>query len=570
MSNRDFTKEDVKGYECVFSTYTSNKMIGSDALVIKENIHLKDGRVIPNVRVRVNEKWPFYITRKGFQNHKDHKEYEKFERVEKRMSTRIDLVKNVGNALHRSSPRNSIKDLADSPYLYGVDISPGALMKSKYMKAFPDCQTMSYRVAGLDIETDVVDGTEAIIMVNITERNRSYTAVTKQFVKNRPNFIENTYAEAKRLIPNDIKDMDWVIEIVDTPAQAVVKTIEKAHEWKPDFISIWNMSFDIPYMEKALLAEGYDPADVFSDPKVPPEFRYFRWKQGPAIKKTHDGKTSSIHIADRWHVVTATASFYFLDAMCLRKRIRPADGNEPSYKLNAILKTEGLETKLSIEELKDIEDDGDVWHYEMQKNYPEIYTVYNFIDDKRLVDYDDKTGDISRAFPALAGVSDYSRFHQNPRRIADDLHFFYGERGMIVGSTSAIIDKDPLNKMVHSLVDWIVTLPSYMIQNGLQVFDDAPNLRTMFFQYLSDLDIASTYPTVERICNLSKETTKFEVSALRGFSNQQLRTFTLDLTGGKSNALDLCIRYLGYPTPDKFLEDYQAFKQEKSQLKAAA
>ena len=105
--------------------------------------------------------------------------------------------------------------------------------------------------------------------------------------------------------------------------------------------------------------------------------------------------------------------------------------------------------------MKDVEDDGDVWHYEMQKNYPEIYTVYNFIDDKRLVDYDDKTGDISRAFPALAGISDFFKFHQNPRRIADDLHFFYKERGMIVGSTYSSIDKNPLDKLTHNLNDWI-------------------------------------------------------------------------------------------------------------------
>ena len=76
-----FTKEDVKGLECVFATYSSNKALNTDALIVKENVHLKDGRVVPNIRVIRDKKWPFYITRKGYRNHQEQKEAEHLERL---------------------------------------------------------------------------------------------------------------------------------------------------------------------------------------------------------------------------------------------------------------------------------------------------------------------------------------------------------------------------------------------------------------------------------------------------------------------------------------------------------
>lgn len=552
----------VKGRECVFATYSANKYLNTDALIVKERVHLEDGTKIPRVVVYKDLKWPFYVTRKGFRNHKDHKEYEDMSRLQRYEARRIDLAPAICRALGLYKQNPTLRDISDCPYFYGTDILPTSLIKQRYRNRWPDSTSLSFDVAGLDIETDVVWGTEEIIMVNITMRDKSYTAVTKKFAKNTPNFIQRCHDRAKELIPNDIKDLKWEIQIVQTPGEACAKVLEKAHEWKPDFISIWNMSFDIPRMQLALQREGYNTADVFSDPSVPPEYRFFNYKEGKPIKVTQSGKSMPIHIADRWHVVTCPASFYFLDSMCLRKRIRVASGNESSYALNSILKTEGLEAKLKIQEAEEFETDGNVWHREMQSRFQVEYTIYNLIDDKRLIDYDDKTGDISRAFPTLAGISDFGHFNQNPRRIADDLHFFYLEREKVVGATFSGMRDDPLNKLTVGLDDWIVTLPSYMIQSGIPIFKDAPYLKTMCYQYLSDLDIEGTYPNEEDCLNISKETTKFEAVRLQGASDQQMRQFSLNLTGGHSNALELAMRFLNYPSPSEILAEYEKTTQD--------
>lgn len=41
-----------------------------------------------------------------------------------------------------------------------------------------------------------------------------------------------------------------------------------------------------------------------------------------------------------------------------------------------------------------------------------------------------------------------------------------------------------------------------------------------------------------------------------GFSETMTRKFGLNLTGGKSNALELAIRYFGYPTPQELRKQF--------------
>lgn len=557
VNGRLVPETEIKGLECIFATYSENKALGSDVLVIKENVHFNDGRVEPNIRIRKDMKWPYYVTKEGFRNHEDKKEWEDVSRLQRFTSTRSQLARNIAKSLNYGMVL-PLRSLGNSPYLYGTDISPTALIKDLYRKTWPDVKTMSHNVAALDTETDVVGGTGEVIIANITLQNKSYTTVTTKFIEDTPDFIERCRKKAEELMGDDLRkrNLEWEIEIVDTPGQACAKVIEKAHEWRPDFISIWNMNYDIPVMKAALEKEGYDTALVFSDPNVPKDYRFFTYREGNAVKVTQSGAQLSLHPAERWHVCTCPASFYFLDSMCLYKRIRVAAGNESSYALDYILKRNKLDSKLKIKELEHLEEDGDKWHYAMQKDFKAEYVVYNLRDDLALLDLDEKTGDIARAFPALAGISDYSNFNKNPRRIVDDLHFFVQERGKVIAATPDDISKDPLNKHVLGMNDWIITLPSFTIDSGSYMFEDAPEIKSMVYRYLADLDISSTYPNAEDVLNISKETTAYETCKFNGFTEAEQRYFSLTLTTGKSSALELGVRYLNMPSPQQLLEQF--------------
>jgi hypothetical protein len=101
-----------------------------------------------------------------------------------------------------------------------------------------------------------------------------------------------------------------------------------------------------------------------------------------------------------------------------------------------------------------------------------------------------------------------------------------------------------------------ITLPSFTIDSGSYMFEDAPEIKSMVYRYLADLDISSTYPNAEDVLNISKETTAYETCKFNGFTEAEQRYFSLTLTTGKSSALELGIRYLNMPSPQQLLEQF--------------
>ena len=172
------------------------------------------------------------------------------------------------------------------------------------------------------------------------------------------------------------------------------------------------------------------------------------------------------------------------------------------------------------------------------------------------MDLDAKTGDIASAFNTLAGISDYSNYNKNPRRIVDDLHFFVMDRGKIIATTPDDISKDPLNVYVLGMNQWVVTLPAYMIDNGMNLFEDLENVKSMIYHSLADLDLESTYPNAQLVLNISKETTLLETGLIRDFTESQRRELGLLLTSGNTAALEIGIKFFGLPSPAQLIAQY--------------
>ena len=75
------------------------------------------------------------------------------------------------------------------------------------------------------------------------------------------------------------------------------------------------------------------------------------------------------------------------------------------------------------------------------------------------------------------------------------------------------------------------------------MFKDAPEIKSMVYRYLADLDISSTYPNAEDVLNISKETTAYETCKFAGFTEAEQRYFSLTLTTGKSQLTKLTITW---------------------------
>lgn len=557
-------KENIKGLEFRHATYCESQAnADDDAVVIKEYVHTKDGQRIPHVRVVRNYERPYYITKPGYQDHKDKLEYEHIDKVQKFKCRQRHLAKDIAKRTGYFGQIRGLKSVCRSPFVYGADIGPGPILHYNYNKQWPECVGAAGNVAAFDIETDVVRGTGDIILSSLTYKDKIICTINKWWIGEHINQLDHIRKRVEDLLEVYIKDRNIKIEfeICENEALVAKRCFDKAHEWKPDFISIWNMNFDLPKVIAALDKYKINKADVFSAPEVPREYRFFEYKEGSKTKKTQDGTVTSLHFADRWHVATCPASFYFLDSMCLYKRIRTARGNVPSYSLDAALTRHLKMTKMKF-------DVGDCktqleWHYKMQSEHKLEYIAYNIFDCIGLELLDENTGDISRAFGGLIGISDFGNFNKNPRRIVDDMHFYALENNRVIATTSDEVAEE-LDKYVVNMRNWIVTLGSYLIdENGVPMIKDIPSLFSMLRTHLADLDVEGTYPTLEAILNISKETTHLELASIRGLTDAQRRMVGINMTGGKSNALEICTTVFKAPTALELLDMYRAEKQNR-------
>lgn len=495
-------EEDIKGYECRFSTYVKSHNGVDDALVAKQYIHTKSGERIPTVKVFRNFEMEFWVTKQGHQNHKDKKEWELESRLQRYTCTQLNKAKTIAKALGMPGLKSSVRMLARSPYLYGVDIHPSAILKKKYSEKWPDCIHPVATVAVGDIETDVVNGTEEIILITLSYRDKVFTAALKSWVENIPNVYERAHEAFEKYL-GDVKkerNITWEFMICDTPAACIAEWAKRAHEWKPDFLTFWNINYDVPKILTALYKEEVDPADVFSDPDIPRDLRYFRYKEGAAQKVTQDGTVIPLHPAERWHTVETPASFYMIDSMCLYCRIRVAEGKEPGgYSLDNIMNRYVKRGKLHFTATDHITNKLD-WHKVMQSQFKLEYIIYNVFDCVGTEMLDEVTKDLRTTFATLIGWSDFGNFNSNPRKLVDDLHFVYRKKGGVIGSTSDDM-KEELDKHVVGLDGWVTTLNTELMDydTGTKLFKELPDLSSKTFCHNADLD-SGVYIVRDTLC----------------------------------------------------------------------
>lgn len=548
--------------ECRFAFQGKSQEDGdySDYHLIKEQVHNPDGTTSPALRQEINWKRPFWITKKGMQNHKDKKEWEKVENLIKYESTQAGLQNSVAKAMGMNWFRGSLRDLCESPYIYGTDVLSSSILKDQYQKQW-DVIT-PYSLAVFDTETDVVHGHGQIMMATVSFKERVITVIQRDFVKGYPKPEEKIHFLIDKYLGEIIAKRKIKVEIVivDTEIDVVKLCIAKAHEWKPDFLTAWNVSFDMKKLVEACQRAGVDPAELLSDPIVPPKYRYFNFVEGKPKKVTASGKVMNFKPAQRWHTVHCPSSFYWIDSMCVYRQVRQGAPEEPSYSLDFLLKKNLGEAfgKLHFKEADHITM-GLKWHQFMQAHHPLEYAVYNIYDCVGVEMLDEKTMDAQVVMPMFAGTTDFQHFNKQPKRTINELHFYCLEKGLVMASTAKEMSSD-MDDDTTDPSGWIVMLPPHLVaDNGLQIIAEHPDLRTNIRVHVGDLDVAASYPNGECVFNISKETTSKELISIEGIDERTQRMATINLSAGRTNAVEFVTQLYGLPTFDVLLE---AFEQE--------
>ena len=532
-----------------------------DACVVKEVIHKADGRRIPNLRVIRNFQRDWYITREGYRKHKDKKGSEKLSRLQKFSTNDRMLPKKLAKVLRKSPSNPQLRRLAQSPYVYGTDISSPAILKKMYKEKFPGATTPN-TLAVLDIETDVrsapLPENQEIIYIGLTMKDRAFLCYTKKFIAGIADPDKKLQEAFDKFLSKEKKARNIKLEtmMVEDPGHAVYEAIKRAHAWMPDFLVIYNLDFDMSVMMKMCRKYGYNINQVFSDPSIPPDLQYVDYIQGKAKRITSSGKVMSFNPWERWHTMLAPASFYPICAMSTYAFIRKAAGNELSYKLDDILAKVIGKRKLNFSFADHIEDTGE-WHFFMQAQYKIEYGIYCLFDCIGVEELDEETTDLEITLPELTGFSEYKDFSSTPKQLADDLHFFYLEKRQSVIAAVSNQMEDELDKYVVGMDGYIITLPTQLVDdNGLRIIEGMPEQATLYRAHVADLDIRSAYPWGEVTMNVSTETTVLEMYKIEGVPQEVLKVVGLNLSGGISNAVEYSTNIHQLPTFKQILAEY--------------
>lgn len=585
MTKRKFTREEIAGVECRHVVFIPPIEYGGDDYhLVKEVIHTTLGERVSNVRILKNEERRFWVAKEGFRRYEQKKEWEDVKHLKEFKCTQSQLIQKAAMALNKFGFKGSLKKLCQDPYLYGCDIlSTSVIKQEKYRDRWPELNTPS-TVAASDTETDMKDGHKRVIMQTLSMGSKVYTAVVRSFLhslggddehkiklckealvkylgQDEPVLKKNGQPEldeqGKPKFTNLLKDrkIEWEVELVENDGIVVYNTLRKAHEWQPDFMAFWNMDFDIKKMEESLKFHNIPLADAWSDPSVAPPFRNYYYKEGQSQKVTASGKVTPIPPQARWHTLFVPASFYVIDAMCVYKQVRTGKPEERSYGLDAILNKHLKRGKLKFAAADGLAKAD--WHVFMQTHYPVEYIIYNVFDCVGMELLDEKTKDLSVSLPSGAAMSDYSRFNSQPRRVVDKLHYFVMERGKIIGTTSDTMEQE-FDKQTVDLKNWITMLPAHMVDNnGLKIIREYPTEPSNLRLHVGDLDVAASYPYGEAVFNISKETTKKELVSIEGVSDSVRRIQGINLSGGATNAVEVCTGLFKMPQLTQLLEAYQ-------------
>lgn len=540
-------EKEIKALECKFCHHIpAVKDLREDTHLVKERVYYTDGTSELRLRPIYHFKRPFWVTKEPYKNHKQKKESELLSRVTEYQSTQSALPFEIAKRIGKN-PRTvkSLRDVIDSPYLYGVDVESRAFLKKQYLNKYGEMFS-PYTVCGLDTEVDIE--TNELLLITVATEKESYTAILKSFVSRFKDPIRQLEYIYSKYIPKSTvsETLKPKFELFDSEVELITNAFKRVHSWKPDFLEIWNLSYDMNVMLGVLKKAGMDPKDVFSDPSLPENLRYFRYQEDNSSKVTASGVNKPPGPHERWHIVKSSSSFYWIDGMCAYNYVRVGTKAVPGgYGLDNVL---GKELGKNLQKLK-FEDEntskltGVDWHKYMTHNKPLEYVIYNVWDVLSMLELDLKTKDLSTSVPVLSGCSSFDNFKSGPKKIIDELIFFYLNHGRVLGTRPSNRDESEI-----SLKNWIVLLPSHRTKdNGLKALNETKHITTNIRLSVYDADQVSGYPSNSQAINISGDTMSKEVLEYIGIDPMVAKLQNINLVFGPINSVEYCNTMFNFP-----------------------
>jgi hypothetical protein len=522
----DIPKERIVARTCLHATYIpTDKTRDDDAVLVSEIVENDKGETRPELRIFTKPKTTFWVTQPQYRNHTDKKEFENRDRLTEYSVYYKDKDKEIFKALNGYYPNflsfKQRRELYQSPYLYGGNITIEARVAMKYKKDLAKQGKVSHTptTGFFDIEKSLIPDSEGKLpLMTFTAENKVYLAMKRSFMYEEENgkmvpvtidkikhavseiidpLVEEIFESEKDSLNAVRHKLPFTYEyfVGDTEVDMILWIFEKMHESKVSFIGIWNLNFDIPEIIKVLEEAGIPLKDVFAHPSLRNgRFAYANYR--PDVRKVD-------HFTQKWHWLSATAHFQFVDSLALYSYIRTVDGKEASYALDDVLKKFGIGGKLKVRQVKDLEglQQAD-WHRAMLGKYFTYYALYGMWDTMSLQILEWRNSDLTSMM--LASDITPPKFFPNQTIKATNTLFEDWEcENEILGTgvdVEGIADEDLLT------AGGAVLEPDKLMAKGANLFKEWKSHFTRCFFWNNDVDFAALYPLITASNNISKQT----------------------------------------------------------------
>ena len=529
-----------------------------EAIVVKEKVAIPDGsggyRFEGRLNVIENPKRTFYIHQERYRNYKYKIEYVDKEQCDEYVCKNRDLEREVKNKLGiYSNKRMLLRELCDSPYLYGADVNIEVLVKIRYMNGTKEANILpKYTFGSIDLEVSVL-GDGQIILASYCYDGVVYCAILDSFLykvvpnefdeQGNPKRVKATLDDVKEVVQKEISDylerfhLKVEYKVCHSEMELIDWTLKKIHESKADFCGVWNMPYDIPKIIERIKANGKDPVDYMCHPDVPKKYRKVRY--APDYSPTD-------HFTDSWDWFNCPGHTQYIDSLRLYSRLRKVKGREPSYRLGFI----------SMKEIKHGKLDLDGTHYHNQLYNFLYYTAYNIVDAGNVWLMEQQNGDVSN-MTQLVGNSLLKDFSKQTVMLKNDFYQYCIERGKISGTVGNHMGT-PFDDLMGKAGGTV--LPPYLAKNmGLQCIKERPTLHTLVNIFIKDIDASSMYPNTMIGFNISKETTLATMVLLPGRPLEDIEELFTGMIAPVENAFLIGHKFFDLPSPSELLTEYNEF-----------
>ena len=269
------------------------------------------------------------------------------------------------------------------------------------------------------------------------------------------------------------------------------------NQLKLDFVGVWNISFDIPYIMNRIETLGYDPKEIMCHPDFPVKECYFK------------KDTINFAVKNKSDFFKISSYTVFFDQMIVYAAIRKGQQELRSNKLTYIAKREIGDEKLDYSEEGSLKTLG-------YRNWL-MYVLYNIKDVLLQKGIEERTTDVyTYYFTSYQNITPYENEFKQTVKLRNVQYLFYLDNGMIPGqNVNAILyngkdnkEKDDEDEEDSKFEGALVGNPLLIDNFGMKLFNHKSN---NIFRYSIDMDMTAFYPSTIFEMNIDPSTLIFKM-----------------------------------------------------------